>query len=117
MLTKQTKANYNDIQKYNIQHDVYTSSNYFNLFYVTNWLHDKAQKKNIQLTYDYISNFIDSKLFSCTQCGFVCNLFETRNSLNPPPVLANSLDTKSFTNTLSGQHHIKMRNVLYFRKM
>ena len=67
MLTKQTKANYNDIQKYNIQHDVYTSSNYFNLFYVTNWLHDKAQKKNIQLTYDYIFNLIDSKLFNCTQ--------------------------------------------------
>ena len=67
MLTKQTKANYNDIQKYNIQHDVYTSSNYFNLSYVTNWLHDKAQKKNIQLTYDYIFNLIDSKLFNCTQ--------------------------------------------------
>ena len=53
--------------KQNIQHDVYTSSNYFNLFYVTNWLHDKAQKKNIQLMHDYIFNLIDSKLFNCTQ--------------------------------------------------
>ena len=53
--------------KKNIQHDFYTSSNYLNLFYVTNWLHDKAQKKNIQITYDYIFNFIDSKLFKCTQ--------------------------------------------------
>ena len=74
MLTKQTKANYNDIHntfvgnmKQNLKQDFYTSSNYFNLFYVTNWLHDKAQKKNIQLTYDYIFNLIDSRLFNCTQ--------------------------------------------------